>query len=230
MLIQNYIAETNALQVNESEKTIRHIITTNDKNRYDQIINISGIETNNFLRNPVVLFNHGSFMGSVIDDLPIGKCVELTKEENKIIVTTKFANTVMAKDIFNLNKEGFLNAWSIGFKPDYENVVRDNEIVYINKCELIEYSSVTTPANPNALNNMLEIITDENLKKYYKNSFALKEVTELNKINNLEEFEKRLSGIEETLKINIDNVNNLREVTRTAIQELNKVIYIINNI
>ncbi len=230
MLIQNYITEINALKINENEKTIEHIITTNDKNRYNQIINIAGIDTMNYLKNPVVLFNHGSFLGSIVDDMPIGKCIQLTKDENIITAITKFANTEIANDIYNLNKDGFLNAWSIGFKPDYENVIRENEIVYINKCELIEYSSVTTPANPNALNNMLEVITNNNLKNYYKNSFALRELTELNKINNLEDYEKRISGIEETLKINIDSVNNIQAVLKTTVQELNKVINIINNL
>jgi len=80
----------------------------------------------------------------------------------------KFANTEFANEIFELYKDGFMNAFSVGFIPvDSEPMEKDSDSVWgakrFLKWELLEYSAVPVPANPEALALAVSkgIITEE---------------------------------------------------------------------
>ena len=179
-----------ATKIDEKERSIIHTITTNEKNRNGQIINPDGMNDAEYSKNPVVLWMHGSILANTEDDLPIGRSAWRKREGNGIIAKTIFHDLPFASDIFYLNKEGFLNAWSIGFQPA-EDIIRDreNESIIINKWNLFEYSSVTIPANANALNNMLEVAKTDDMKNSLTEIFAVellkKEIEEIrNKLSN----------------------------------------------
>lgn len=155
--------------VDENALTVTHIVNDKTLDRYDTIVLPRGARVENFLSNPVVLWSHNG--DSSTNTIPIGRCVELTVEDDYIRVKTQFnANDPLAIKVFNAYKDGFLNSWSIGFIPEkYEVVTSENleglntkhnisltekDIEHgayvIDQWELLEYSAVPVPGNPGA--------------------------------------------------------------------------------
>lgn len=127
------------------EGKLEAIVSTNDIDRHGEIVDIDGIDLKNYEKNPVVMWAHDYSLP------PIGKTLSLTKEKigKKMVLKTvmEFATGIsdLAREVYNLYKEGFMNAFSIGFIP------LDEEGNTYTKSELLEYSAVPIPANPNAL-------------------------------------------------------------------------------
>ena len=127
------------------EGKLEAIISTDDIDRHGEIVDINGIDIKNYEKNPVVMWAHDYSLP------PIGKTLSLTKEKigKKMVLKTvmEFATGVsdLEREVYNLYKGGFMNAFSIGFIP------LDEEENTYTKSELLEYSAVPIPANPNAL-------------------------------------------------------------------------------
>lgn len=145
---------------NDKDMTLTHYISTVTPDRFGDIINPYGMDAENFRKNPIVLFGHNHHTrGNVI-----GKNIALNVDDFGVKAITQFADTPAGKDLYILNKEGFLNAWSIGYIPKKtktQNTTINNQSVsynIIDEWELLEYSSVVIPANPDALNLMLKEI------------------------------------------------------------------------
>jgi HK97 family phage prohead protease len=87
---------------------------------------------------------------------PIGKCTDIQVKEDGILATVEFTPKGLnpeADMIYEMYKQAFLNAWSIGFQPiEYEQ----NEAggYDFKSWELFEFSSVPVPDNPRALTIM----------------------------------------------------------------------------
>ena len=118
-------------------------VTTSDVDRMGESIDSQGIDTTAFMQNPVVLYGH-DYQG-----LPIGKATKISSFKNKVtaqfqlaIAEYPFAATVAA-----MIKGGYLNAVSIG------GVVKqwNDDWTQIQQMEMVEFSVVPVPANPNAL-------------------------------------------------------------------------------
>ncbi|MBI5401848.1 MAG: HK97 family phage prohead protease [Ignavibacteriae bacterium] len=145
---------------NDKDMTITHYISTVTPDRFGDIVNPFGMDADNFRKNPIVLFGHSHNARTNI----IGKNILLAPDDFGVKAMTKFADTSAGKDIYNLNKEGYLNAWSIGFIPKktkIQNTTVNNQpgtYNIIDEWELLEYSSVAIPANPDALNLMYKEI------------------------------------------------------------------------
>lgn len=152
--------------VSRKKRTITSVISSDDVDRYNEIVVAKGIDLSEFLENPVVLWCHR------MSDLPIGKCVGLkraTKNDRSVLIAkTLFAECDFADEVFELYAEGFLNGWSIGAYPDWStcSAPTAEEIkanphykkarCLIRKCKLCEYSACPVPANPAALGNDVE--------------------------------------------------------------------------
>ena len=127
------------------EGKLEAIVSTNDVDRSGEVVDIEGIDIKNYEKNPVVMWAHDYSLP------PIGKTLSLTKEKigKKMVLKTEmeFATGIsdLAREVYNLYKGGFMSAFSIGFIPQ-----EMEENTYI-KSELLEYSAVPIPANPNAL-------------------------------------------------------------------------------
>ncbi len=110
--------------------------------RHGESINPSGWELNNYLKNPVVLYGHD------YRSLPIGKTIKVYVENGQLKFDIQFADTAFASQVFQLMKDKFLSAFSVGFIP----LEMDNSGQYTYaKQELLELSVVPVPANPDAL-------------------------------------------------------------------------------
>jgi phage head maturation protease len=229
-----------AQRIDEKEKSIVHYITTSEKNRMNQVINPDGMDESKYKNNPVVLWMHGSILANTQDDLPIARSAWRQREGNGITAKTIFSDLPLSRDIFYLNMEGFLNAWSIGFMPI--NGVRKDQnenTIYIDNWELLEYSSVAIPANASALNNMFEVIKTDELKNSLTEMFAVEIFkTEIEEIKNkfaaangisAEEFGKMKNDF-----ISIERYENdvrlAKEKMLEVINSLNQITKIVNKL
>jgi len=129
-------------KINESEGILDVAIATDSSvDRDGESIDSDGWDFKSFKKNPVLLWAHN------YREAPIGKVLDLRKDGDKILFRPQFAINISerAKEAFKFYKEGFLNAFSVGFIP------KEKEGEKILKAELLEISAVPVPANPNAL-------------------------------------------------------------------------------
>lgn len=157
--------------IDKENLTIEHIINTNSIDRYSSIVLPKGVDTKSYSKNNVVLYLHNHTERQI----PIGVCSKLIKSDDSIRAITQFnKNDDFAVNVFNAYADGFMNAWSIGFKPkDYVFVDKSNReeinttyglsvtekdidkaektswygLVLVKEWELLEYSAVPVPGN-----------------------------------------------------------------------------------
>lgn len=171
--LKNSFMNTSIRNIDVENHEITHTINSKALDRYDSIVLPKGADVKHFMNNAVVLWAHNGDLSE--NSIPIAKCTELKIEEDAIIVKTKFnVNDELAMKVFNSYKDGFLNAWSIGFIPlsykkfDKENYKDLNSkynlkvtpeqianaywgVYLVYEWELLEYSAVPVPGNPEAL-------------------------------------------------------------------------------
>lgn len=188
---------------NDKERTIIHYITTKIVDRFGDIVYPDGMDDTDYRKNPVVLFAHDS------RKLAIGKNIWLKKDSKGIIAKTQFADTELGRELYRLNRDGFLNAWSIGFTiPEGGSEIIDG-INHIKKWILLEYSNVPIPANPECLNLIL---------KDFQNN------TSLIKINTKEEkMDEKQKPDESISKISGKEISAIvKEETKSVLKDLFK--------
>lgn len=155
---KTYIAKT---EVDDDERTVTAVISTSAVDREHEVLLPKGADFKQYLKNPVVLWAH-DYRG-----VPIGRTLWIKTHPKtnpkEIRAQVKFAETEKAEEIYQLFKGGFLNAFSVGFLPaeDGSHPPTPDEVkknpdwaaakrIY-DKWELLEYSPVPVPANPEAL-------------------------------------------------------------------------------
>lgn len=122
--------------------TFEVVISTADTDRSGEIVLQEGMETDMYLKNPIVLFGHDYY------SLPIGICTSLELIEGKRVAKGTFAPAdanPFAQQVRKLYDLGIIRATSVGF------IVKEMEGNTITKSELLEFSFVPVPANPHAL-------------------------------------------------------------------------------
>jgi len=117
--------------------------------RYGDIIDTEGWELDNFKNNPVALFNHNP-------NFPIGSWSNIGVKNKALRGTLNLApegTSERIDEIRRLIDANILRAVSVGFTPiDYTEYKDGSNYGYkYTKCELVETSLVSIPANPNAL-------------------------------------------------------------------------------
>lgn len=138
------------VETDEEERILKVTITTRDRDREGDIVEPSGLDFENFLKNPVVLWAHDT------TSHPLGRVREITVFEDRVDAIVQFADTEQGHECFILYRDRYLNAWSIGFIPrkwtklsPTENDPRPG--LHITEAEVVELSAVPVPANPGAL-------------------------------------------------------------------------------
>jgi len=144
-----FVAEAKASA--EGERIIDFVISTDIVDRMGDTIAVDGWKFADYRKNPVVLWAHDS------DMLPIGKASNVRVEDGKLKARTEFMPREMspfADSVYRAIKGGFLNAVSVGFSPiKYAFSEEDDRSFGIDftEQELLEFSVVPIPANPEAL-------------------------------------------------------------------------------
>lgn len=142
-----------------ADRTIGFTISTGAVDRDQDMIDPKGWKLDNFLKNPVVLWSHRA------DELPIGKVVDIGRDDRRLHAAVKFlpggygAASDLADCIYRMSADGYLSATSVGFRPLKWDFTNDEERgasdwfpgIDFAEQELVELSVVCVPSNPEAL-------------------------------------------------------------------------------
>ncbi len=130
----------------------RVTIAANERVRQPPDLDFAGMSTDGYMRNPVVMWAHDVFGRSPSGGLPIGRTLELGRgADGRMVAEFEFlAEDPFAQRVKNAWDKGFLRAASVSWVPvesgpDGAGRWRDM------KSELVEWSLVPVPADPDAL-------------------------------------------------------------------------------
>lgn len=164
--------------VDEAERSVTAYVSTFEWDRAGERFAKGAWNLENFLKNPVVLLQHDN------RSFPVGKAVSVVEDETGLLAKTIFhEETEEARVTFNLFKQKFLHAFSVGFIP--KNYMMEpmpdgkSKGVVFTDAELYEYSPVSVPMNPGATVNrevaemVVKVFGDGVLKKVGDDSFLV---------------------------------------------------------
>ena len=205
----------------EDDRVLRFIVTDESQDSDEDILLFEGWNLSRFVKNPVGLYMHQ------YDKPAMAKAVNIIKDEiNKVVmIDFKFPSfDEMSSDknfvsewakltdtVFNLYKNGYMNAVSVGF--DSSDFIKNPNSqfgrIYKNK-SMLEVSFVSVPANENALLTAKSkgIIDDEGVKAMKKYEKELKEIDKSEEIITEEKkdlFERETDKIIEDIKEHIED-------------------------
>lgn len=145
-LFKTFTADVKALP---DARTIKFLISTDSIDRDGDVLDPKGWQVDAYKKNPVVLWSHD------YSSLPVAKAISMETTKNGLAAVAEFpAKGVhpFADTVYELLKGGFLSAASVGFKPIEQEKAADREKGYnYSRQELLEFSVVPIPANPEAL-------------------------------------------------------------------------------
>jgi HK97 family phage prohead protease len=140
--VRKLLADTKAA-ADAATGTFEVVITTENLDRYQEVIKLDGWDLTHYLNNPVVLWGHDH-------NQPIGMATSVEVVDGKMVAKGKFAPTDKAQEVRKLYDFGIIRATSVGF------LEKEREGNLITKAELLEFSFVSVPANPYALSLAME--------------------------------------------------------------------------
>lgn len=143
----------NILERSAVDPTRRSVtIAANDRARSAPDLDLNGLRFDNYRRNPVVMWAHDSVGRSPSGGLPIGRTLAISRAPNgAIIAEFEFLeNDAFAQRIRNAWDKGFLRAASISWLPLESRPAHNGRLRDV-RSELLEWSIVSIPADPDAL-------------------------------------------------------------------------------
>ena len=128
-------------------------IFANELSRDGVSVDIDGMDFSNYRKNPVVLFAHDYSGTTGSSGLPIGRTVSLARTpDGRIRADFEFlSGDPFADRVRNAWNRGFLRGASIGWRAIEARPSERGRGLRIVKSELIEWSIVAVPADPDAL-------------------------------------------------------------------------------
>lgn len=175
--------------VDDATRRITFTCSTASSDRTNDSIDQSGIFLGNYLKNPVVMYAHDT------DNYPVAKCVQIGIVSGNLTAVFEFLASDVplagprAEAVFQMVKQGYLSAVSIGFLPleyEFSNDPERESGVDFKSVELTEISIVPVPCQPEALvvpQSILDIVEPEIIAERGKS-----EATSIEK--NAERYEK----------------------------------------
>ncbi len=160
MLQQARVADSVTKQGGKDSRVRRFRISTETQDRHGDIVRTKGILLKHFRKNPVVLFAHDAWMP------PIGKCPRIKLGNGVVDADVDFFTEEtyeFAETIFKIVEVGGLKATSIGFMPlkhermgedDDDNISGSPWAIDFKRIDLLEFSIVPVPANPEAVRSI----------------------------------------------------------------------------
>jgi len=208
-----YIEKANKL----AEGQVEFIVSTGVLDAHGERINVEGINTKDFMKNPVVLWGHDGF------NLPIAKALKGWKENGKLMAKAQFyLKDAFARKVYDYIVDGYLNAVSIG------GMVTEwaDDGLTINKLNMKEFSVVSVPANPEALATAKSLDVDKKaelnaLANAYARKLLDKNMGQNDIVKSIEVLDKLVASLREvavgkTQTTEVDEVTNKRVVLKQA--------------
>lgn len=129
------------------DRTITFVLSTDIEDRAGDTINQTGWKLERYLANPVVLWGHNHSLPA------IGRMARVGLDTPGLVGAVRFADAEQhpfADVVYRLVEGDFISAGSVGFIPlrwEY----REDRGIDFREQELIEYSVVNIPMNPDCL-------------------------------------------------------------------------------
>jgi HK97 family phage prohead protease len=199
----------------KADGPITMVMSDYSLDRHEERIDQAGWELENFKKNPVLLWDHTNWY------LPVGRVDNVRIEENELKGNMVFTPKSIPQSgmgpqgyvVGELIRTGFLFAGSVGMLVKRVEFQDDTEEVILRKQELLEFSIVTVPANPNALvqnsfkqNYSLPMMRDALEQGILPMAKSIPEELTLEDIN------KKLTEILEILKLPETAIPNIGEI------------------
>ena len=157
MVNRAYKEQRRVMVVTEARQTEdgsahRMVIAANELSRNGYELNLLGISFKNYRKNPVVLWAHDSYRG-----IPIAKTLKIGHDEQgRIVADFEFnSDDEFAARVENAWNGGFIRAASIRYMPtkvvEVMNEAGEVERFRVDKSELLEWSLVPVPADPDSV-------------------------------------------------------------------------------
>ena len=130
----------------------RMVIAANELSRNGDELNLRGISFKNYRKNPVVLWAHDSYRG-----IPIAKTLKIGHDDQgRIAADFEFnSDDEFAARVENAWNGGFIRGASIRYMPtkvvEVRNEAGEVERFRIEESELLEWSLVAVPADPDSV-------------------------------------------------------------------------------
>lgn len=129
-------------------RTVEFVLSTASEDRGGDTIAQDGWRLENYKKNPVILWGHDQRIP------PIGRGHNVRVSKGILKADIEFATAEQhpfAETVYQLVRGGFVNAGSVGFIPLKWNWNEETRGIDFFEQELIEYSVVGVPMNPEAL-------------------------------------------------------------------------------
>ena len=141
-------------------------IASSEKVRQPPELDFDGLSTENYLRNPVVMWAHDAVGRSPSGGLPIGRTLNLAKTSTgQIVAEFEFlSDDPFAQRVQNAWDKGFLQAASISWVPLESAPVKGGGWRDA-RADLLEWSIVSVPADPDALRESHRLMMAEFLSE-----------------------------------------------------------------
>ena len=141
------------------------VIAANERARTAPEIDLAGLRFDDYRRNPVVMWAHDATGRSPSGGLPIGRTLSIERAaDGGIIAEFEFLeDDPFAQRIRNAWDRGFLQAASISWLP-VESVPARGGVRDV-RSELLEWSIVSVPADPDALRETHRRMLDSVIKE-----------------------------------------------------------------
>ena len=136
-------------EVEGEDQVLHFVLSTQAVDRDQDTIAVDGWKLDNYKKNPVVLFGHD------YKSLPVAQSLAIWTEDGALHSLAKFPSKELypfGNTVYQFYKNKLLRAVSVGFKPvkwEY-STARKGGIDFLEQ-ELLEYSCVPVPSNPEAL-------------------------------------------------------------------------------
>ena len=131
------------------------VLSTDEVDRYGDVIEAGGWDLAAYRSNPVFLWAH-DYARPVI-----GRAVDTWLESHRLLARMEFAATPFAMEVAGLYRAGYQRGVSVGFRPLRYRERRDEKTgallgIRFLEQELLEVSAVPVPANGHALKRALD--------------------------------------------------------------------------
>lgn len=148
-------------------------IAANNRARATPDLDLAGLQFDNYRRNPVVMWAHDAVGRSPSGGLPIGRTLSINRApDGGIVAEFEFLDDdPFAQRIRNAWDKGFLQAASISWLPLESRPAANGGLRDI-RSELLEWSIVSVPADPDALRESHRRMLNSLLTDYARDAKA----------------------------------------------------------